>query len=69
MAQHESPSLVRCRNCGAPMDVPSGRHDDGHESLEGRTAKCPRCGYVNVAESSTAVSADAVKDLQMMRRV
>lgn len=51
------------------MDVPSSHLDDGHESLEGRTAKCPKCGHVNVAESSTTLSAVAVKDQQLVRRV
>jgi transposase len=69
MAPHEPPSVVRCHNCGATMEVPSSHLDDGHESLEGRTARCPKCGYVNVADSSAAMSAVSVKDQQMVRRV
>lgn len=69
MTPSGNPSLVRCQRCGATMDVPSGHHEDGLESLEGRTAKCPRCGHVNAADSSTATNLTAVKDQQMLRRV
>ena len=69
MPNSETPSLIRCRNCGAPMDVPPSHRVDGLESIEGRTAKCPRCGYVNAADSPSAESAVSVKTQQMVRRV
>lgn len=69
MSGSDDPVVTRCSECGATMEIPSGLHDDGHESLYGRSAKCPRCGYVNVADSSTASSVSAVKDQHMMRRI
>jgi Zn finger protein HypA/HybF involved in hydrogenase expression len=69
MSGSDNPSVIKCRDCGYTMDVPSGFHDDGRESPEGRTAKCPRCGSVNTGDSYSSLSLTMVKGHQILRHV
>lgn len=69
MTGSDNETVIKCRSCGYTMDVPSGFHDDGSGSSDGRTAKCPRCGYVNTADSPGASDLTVARNQQILRRI
>ncbi len=68
MADENSPVAVRCAKCGARVDVPSGHHG-GVDSLEGGTARCPKCGHINDTAGPSELKPSVVKDQQLLRRI
>jgi len=68
MTDMDSPVAVRCSKCGARVDVPSGHHG-GVDSLEGGTARCPKCGHLVESVGPSELKPTTVKDQQMLRRI